>query len=237
LGLTQKNKQTLKNSKPSVLPRGKEALVVGNPTMPKQGVGKELEPLSQLDGAEKEAKKIAQMLSTTAIIGKEATESAIVQKMASAKLIHLATHGLLDGINAIGFPGAIALTPSGKDDGFLTTIEIMERFGSPGKPPLQAELVVLSACDTGRGDIKGEGVVGLSRAFMASGVPTLVVSLWQVPDDDTAKLMTEFYTNLYKRKFDKAKAMREAMLSMLKDEDGNPDPKAWAAFTVIGKAE
>ena len=49
--------------------------------------------------------------------------------------------------------------------------------------------------------------------------------------------MTEFYTNIYEHKFDKAKAMREAMLTMLNDDDGNPDPKAWTAFTVIGKAE
>ncbi|GAB1542850.1 hypothetical protein NUACC21_55240 [Scytonema sp. NUACC21] len=236
LSLTQQSKQVQKNPNLSVLPRGEEALIVGNPTMPKQGVGKEAKPLEPLKGAEKEAKDIAQMLGTTAIIGDRATESAIVRKMASAKLIHLATHGLLDGINAIGSPGAIALAPSGKDDGFLTTGEIMERFGLPGKSSLQAELVVLSACDTGRGDIKGEGVVGLSRAFMASGVPTLVVSLWKVPDDDTVKLMTEFYTNL-ERKFDKATAMRKAMLTMLEDRDKDPDPKAWAAFTVIGRAE
>ncbi|GAB1542845.1 hypothetical protein NUACC21_55190 [Scytonema sp. NUACC21] len=232
LGLTQTDKQTQKNSNLFVLPFGKEVLIVGNPTMPKLKVGKELEPL---EGAEREAEIIAKKLGTTAIIRDGATESAIVQKMASARLIHLATHGLLDGINAIGSPGAIALAPSGKDDGFLTTSEIMERFGLPGKSPLQAELVVLSACDTGRGDIKGEGVVGLSRAFMASGVPTLVVSLWKVPDDDTVKLMTEFYNNLYERKFDKAKAMREAMLTTLRDVE--PDSKAWAAFTVIGKAD
>jgi CHAT domain-containing protein len=58
-----------------------------------------------------------------------------------------------------------------------------------------------------------------------------------VPDDDTVKLMSEFYTNLDNHKFDKAKAMREAMLTMLRDENGNPNPKAWAAFTMIGKAD
>ena len=237
LSLSQTNKQPAKNPNAPILPRGEEVLIVGNPTMSKQGVGKKLEPLEQLPGAEEEAKKIAQMLKTEAIVGDEATESAIVQKMASAELIHLATHGLLDGNNAIGSPGAIALALDDKNDGFLTTSEIMERFGLPGKFRLNADLIVLSACDTGRGDIKGEGVIGLSRAFMASGVPTLVVSVWKVPDDDTVKLMTEFYTNIYEHKFDKAKAMREAMLTMLNDDDGNPDPKAWAAFTVIGKAE
>ncbi|BAY95711.1 MULTISPECIES: CHAT domain-containing protein [unclassified Tolypothrix] len=237
LSLTQKDKQAENNQNTSVLPRGESALIVGNPTMPKEGVGKDLKPLDPLPGAKVEAEKIAEMLDTKALIGDQATESAIVQKMASAKLIHFATHGLLDSINAIGYPGAIALAPSSKDDGFLTTSEIMEHFGLPKKSPLQAELVVLSACDTGRGDIKGEGVIGLSHAFMASGVPTLVVSLWTVPDSDTVKLMTDFYTNIDKRKFDKATAMRQAMLSMLRDNNGNPDPKAWAAFTVIGKAE
>jgi len=158
-------------------------------------VGKELKPLKQLDGAEREAKIIAEKLNAQPMIGSQATESAIVKKMPSAKLIHFATHGLLDRINAIGSPGAIAFTPDGKNDGFLTISEIMEKFGLSGIQKLQADLVVLSACDTGRGDITGKGVIGLSRAFMASGVPTLVVSLWKVPDEQTVKLMTEFYTN------------------------------------------
>ncbi|MEL6134703.1 MAG: CHAT domain-containing protein, partial [Bacteroidota bacterium] len=106
---------------------------------------------------EEEAKNIAKMLNTKAIIGDQATESAIVEKMASAKLIHLATHGLLDGTNAIGSPGVIALARDAHNDGFLTTSEIMESFGLPGKQKLQADLVVLSACDTGRGDIRAEG--------------------------------------------------------------------------------
>ena len=235
LSLTEPKKQPQQKQNTPTLPRGKEALIVGNPTMPKGGVGKELEPLTQLPGAEKEANNIAQMLGTKALIGDQATESAIVQKMASAKLIHLATHGLLDDTNAVGSAGAIALTPSGKEDGFLTTVEIMERFGLPNQQKLQAELVVLSACDTGRGDIKGEGVIGLSRAFMASGVPTLVVSLWKVPDGQTTTLMNHFYTNIDEKKFNKAKAMREAMLTMIRD--GDPDPRNWAAFTVIGKAD
>ena len=203
--------------------------------MPKTKVGKKKATLTQLDGAEREAKIIAKKLETKAMIGGQATESAIVKKMSSAKLIHFATHGLLDSINAIGSPGAIAFTPDGKNDGFLTTSEIMEKFGLSGTQKLQADLVVLSACDTGRGDIRGEGVIGLSRAFMASGVPNLVVSLWKVPDDDTVKLMTEFYNNIYERQLDKAQGMRQAMLKMLKD--GDPHPTNWAAFTVIGNAE
>ncbi|WP_424094660.1 CHAT domain-containing protein [Moorena producens] len=209
-------------------------LIVGNPTMPTIKIGQEQEPLKSLSGAEKEALTIAQLLKTIALIGAEATEATIVEKMPNASVIHLATHGLVDGIY---YRGAIALAPDEPDhDGFLTSREILIGYGLPEKSLLKAKLVVLSACDTGRGEIKGEGVVGLSRSLIAAGVPSLVVSLWQVPDHDTAELMKEFYTNIYTHKMDKAKAMREAMLSMLNDGDGNPDPKAWAAFTVIGEA-
>ncbi len=220
-------------------------LIVGNPTMPKINVGLEQEPLDPLPYAETEALTIAQLLNTKALIGPLATEATIVEKMANASVIHLATHGLLDDVNGIGYPGAIAfgaaspiaLAPEEPDhDGFLSSREILNRYTESEKSLLNAKLVVLSACDTGRGEIKGEGVIGLSRSLIAAGVPSLVVSLWKVPDDDTAKLMTEFYRNIYTNKFDKAKAMREAMLSMLNDGDGNPDPKAWAAFTVIGEA-
>jgi len=223
LSLTRKHRQRVKN-----LPG--EALVVGNPTMPK------FKNLSPLPGAETEAKKIAEMLNTEPLLGAQATEKTIVEKLPKAKIIHLATHGLLDDISGVGSPGAIALAPSGKDDGFLNSREIMEKFGLTNTTPLQAELVVLSACDTGRGDIKGEGVVGLSRSLIAAGVPSLVVSLWKVPDHATQELMVEFYTNLYKRKLDKAQALRQAMLTMLEGGE-NPDPLDWAAFTVIGEAE
>jgi len=223
LSLTRQHRERVKN-----LPG--EALVVGNPTMP------QLKKLSPLDGAETEAKEIAQMLDTEPLIGAQATETAIVQKMPNAKVIHLATHGLLDDISGVGSPGAIVLADSDSDDGFLTSREIMEKFGQASATPLQAELVVLSACDTGRGDIKGEGVVGLSRSLIAAGVPSLVVSLWKVPDHATQELMVEFYTNLYERKLDKAQALRQAMLTMLEGGE-NPDPLDWAAFTVIGEAE
>ncbi|NEP14806.1 MAG: CHAT domain-containing protein, partial [Symploca sp. SIO2C1] len=218
--------------------RGTEALVVGDPVTPKLGVGQDLQPLP---GAKREAEQVTTTLKeqltqeVKTLIGSQATETAIVKNMRNANIIHLAAHGLLDDISGVGSPGAIALAPSGKDDGFLTTTEIMEQFVTSGTP-LKAELVVLSACDTGRGEIKGEGVIGLSRSIIAAGAQSLVVSLWKVPDEATAELMAEFYTNLYEEKLDKAQALRQAMLTML-NEGENPDPQDWAAFTVIGEAE
>ena len=96
---------------------------------------------------------------------------------------------------------------------------------------LKAELVVLSACDTGQGFITGDGVIGLSRSLITAGVPSVIVSLWSVPDAPTASLMTEFYKHL-QRNPDKAQALRQAMLTTMKQHS---DPKDWAAFTLIGE--
>lgn len=96
---------------------------------------------------------------------------------------------------------------------------------------LKAELAVLSACDTGRGSINSDGVVGLARSFLAAGVPDVVVSLWSVPDAPTAALMIEFYQNWQTHGLDKAQALRQAMLTTI---DTYPQPKDWAAFVLIG---
>ncbi len=97
---------------------------------------------------------------------------------------------------------------------------------------LVARLVVLSACNTGRGRVTGDGVVGLSRAFIAAGVPSVIVSLWTVPDTPTSSLMTTFYQHL-RASPDKARALRLAVLATLRR---HPDPVDWAGFTLVGNA-
>ncbi len=239
LELTRKQRQRLE-----VTPmQGKDALIVGNPIMPSVPPypGEKPQPLAPLPGAEAEAKSIASLLNTKALIGKDATKSAITQLMPKARIIHLATHGLLDDVRGIG--SALALAPSegrfalapdtvsspplaGEINGLLTAEQILDM-------KLNAELVVLSACDTGRGRITGDGVIGLSRSFISAGVPSVLVSLWQVPDGSTAFLMTEFYQNL--RQYpNKAQALRQAMLTTMKQ---HPNPRNWAAFTLIGESD
>jgi CHAT domain-containing protein len=216
---------------------GDKVLVVGNPTMPSipVDVGGKTEQLEPLPGAEKEALAIAKLMKTTAITGKEATKGAIVQKMLKSRIIHLATHGLLNDFNGSGVPGAIALAPDPASslskeqqsgiNGLLTADEILDL-------KLNAELVVLSACDTGRGTITGDGVIGLSRSLITAGVSSVIVSLWPVPDAPTASLMSGFYQN-FQNNPDKAQALRQAMLATMKQY---PEPKNWAAFTLIGEA-
>jgi CHAT domain-containing protein len=209
----------------------KDVLVVGNPTMPRvsSGIGQPPQQLPSLPAAQQEATEIATLFNTQAITGNGATKAVVVQKMSQARVIHLATHGLLDYLKIfLGLPGAgaVALAPSGQDNGLLTTEEILNL-------KLNAELVVLSACDTGNGKITGDGIIGLSRSLITAGVPSVIVSLWSVPDAPTAFLMTQFYKNLQQNP-DKAQALRSAMLITMKQ---HPNPKDWAAFTLIGEAE
>ena len=273
LGLTHQQRQSDRSANTLANP-----LIVGNPTMPSLPLqpGEAPEPLPELPGAEQEARAIGTLLNSPVLTGDRATKKAVLQLMPQARLIHLATHGLLDldanlnefgqtlnkpiktarssgvfigpgvilgpgvtiggvsstiaaareGVNRVEMPGAIALTASKGDTGFLSAKEILNL-------KLTANLVVLSACDTGRGRITGDGIVGLSRAFIAAGVPSVIVSLWAVPDAPTAALMTEFYTAL-RRSPNKAQALRQAMLSTLNQY---PNPRDWAAFTLIGEAE
>ncbi len=200
-------------------PSNQNPLIVGNPTMPDSS-------LPPLPGAEREALAIAKRLNTQALTGNQATKSEILKRMKNASIIHLATHGLLNTTLQGDIPGAIALAPSPADKGFLTSSELFDLR-------LDANLVVLSACDTGRGEITGDGVIGLSRSFIAAGVPSIVVSLWAIKDNSTSELMSEFYSNLQTNP-NKAQALRQAMLTTMKTR---PAPIDWAAFTLIGEAE
>ncbi|MEO0851916.1 MAG: CHAT domain-containing protein, partial [Cyanobacteria bacterium J06648_11] len=170
------------------------------------------------------------LFNTQPLLNAVATEYLVKQQIENARIVHFATHGLLEygqpmasGIRDV--PGAIALVPGQGEDGLLTSEEI-STFN------LRTDLVVLSACDTGRGELTGDGVIGLSRSFIAAGAPSVIVSLWSIPDAPTAGLMTEFYRQLQQGQ-DKAQALRQAMLETMKT---HPNPRDWAAFTLIGEA-
>ncbi len=240
LELTHKQRQSLPAlSRPY---RQGATLVVGNPTMPSivTTIGEKPQQLPPLPGAEREAKAIAPLLNTQPLIGNQATKTVVTELMSKARVIHLATHGLLDNVDGIGSAIALApdsqtppLTPpllrgAGGINGLLTAAEIFSL-------KLNAELVVLSACDTGRGKLVGDGVIGLSRSLISAGVSSVMVSLWAVSDDSTAYLMTEFYQNIQQNP-DKAQALRQAMLSTMKKNE-YANPRLWAAFTLIGDSE
>ncbi|MDF5725606.1 MAG: CHAT domain-containing protein, partial [Rhizonema sp. PD37] len=207
----------------------KTAIVVGNPIMPYVllKIGEPPQKLPALPGAQQEAEQVAQVLHTDVLTKEQATKAAVTKLMQKASIIHLATHGLLDNLEEPGIPGVVALAPSKGDDGLLSANEVLNF-------QLNAQLVVLSACDTGRGRITEDSVLGFPRALISAGVPSIIVSLWQVSDQNsTVFLMPEFYRQ-WKNNPDKARALRAAMLETKKRY---PDPRDWAAFVFIGEAE
>jgi CHAT domain-containing protein len=202
------------------------ALIVGDPTLAPKFNDNPYK-LKQMPRAKEAAETIAATLGTQAISGENATKIAILDKMLNTRIVHLSAHGLLDDFQGSGIPGAIILAPSGDtDDGALIAAEILQL-------KLDSELVVLSACSTGRGKITGDGVIGLSRCFILAGVPSIIVSLWNMGVISAKLLMTEFYKNLA-RGDNRAAALRCAMLTTKAEF---PSPKAWAAFTLIGENE
>ncbi|MBD2135859.1 CHAT domain-containing protein [Sphaerospermopsis sp. FACHB-1094] len=211
------------------LPSGN--LVVGNPVMPKvtlNGLLSESITPESLPATVTEAQAIANFFNTSPLIGEQATESTVLKQLSEAKYIHLATHGYLDVItkNSFNPTSVLTLTPSRDNDGLLTTGELYQ-------VPLAGELAVLSACNTGAGEITSEGVLGLARPFLIAGIPSVVASLWSVPDAPTKDLMIQFYENL-KTNPDKARALRQAMIVTMKE---HPDPVSWAGFSLIGLAQ
>jgi CHAT domain-containing protein len=128
--------------------------------MPKLKVGELEQNFKLLPGSEREANAVAQFFNVEALTGSKANKATVVEKMKTARVIHLATHGILDDFKSFGIKGAIVLAPDGNRDdtidGLLTAGEIFEM-------KLRADLVVLSACDTGNGVVTSDGVVGLSR--------------------------------------------------------------------------
>lgn len=193
------------------LPPGGPPLIVGNPDPMPNG----LDPLPH---AEREASAIAQRHHITPLVGAAATETAVKQTWQTARWLHFATHG---------DPGWIALRRDRTNDGLLTSEEIFNSH-------LQAELVVMSACDTGRGNVTGEGILSLARAFLRAGTPSVIATLWQVPDDATAFLMDIFYRELAAGA-SKATALRTAQLET-RAQPQYAHPRNWAAFILIGEA-
>jgi CHAT domain-containing protein len=147
----------------------------------------------------------------------------------SYRALHVATHGVLDATRP-QFSGLVLSLVGNKndDDGFLRTGEVFNlKLGAP--------LVMLSACETGLGKVKrGEGVVGLSQAFMYAGATTVGVTLWSVADKPTAELMTDFYQRLLGPNPSPSDAIREAQLAMISGKKYSA-PYYWAPFVLVGE--
>jgi len=188
--------------------------------------------LDSLQGTLQEVKDIfslSQKTNNKSIILMEnmATESNLKQAKAYGyNILHLATHSTIDPDDSK--KSKIILQPDDKEDGILTIDEILTL-------KLQADLVSLSSCQTGLGHyVRGEGVMSFCRSFFYAGTQSLLVSMWKVPDQPTAELMSDFYKRLYKKDFNKIGSLRQAKLKLAKKTD-YADPYNWAAFVLLGK--
>ena len=184
--------------------------------------------LSPLFYTQKEVKKIRKLVGGKTLTGAEANKETFLKLAGNYRLIHLATHGFADEELSSGSFLAFA---SNADRDLLYIRELYSTA-------LRAQMVVLSACETGIGEIKaGEGVVSLARSFSYSGTKSIVTTLWNINDLSAMELMEDFYQNL-KDGMDKSHALRQAKLDFL---DRHPQDEAhpfyWAAFIPIGDTQ
>jgi len=198
-----------------------------------------------LAGTLQEARSIQTVFPDSRFLNGTAATEAALKQVNAPRLLHIATHGfflaerppeagaapenpLLRSGLALANANLHGGSDAGRDDGILTALE------ASGLDLWGTKLVVLSACDTGLGEVKnGEGVYGLRRAFILAGAESLVMSLWSVSDYSTRRLMTDYYKNL-KQGQGRGEAMRNVQLQLL---TANPKlhPFYWANFIQIGE--
>ena len=216
-----------------------QVLAVGNPKMP-------LSEIQQLPGAETEVNSIDSLLTTTRVLcGEEATKMEVIEGFSKYSVIHLATHAIVeaslsDHLNAAelntkldaydvgdySVKGAIILARSDPIcSGVLTSSEIEKLKLDP-----TCELVILSCCNTARGKITGDGILGLSRSLMCAGVMNMMVTLWSIHDSSTPVLIKHFY-NHYAINRDAPVALQFSMLRLIRQ---NYAVERWAPFSCIG---
>jgi CHAT domain-containing protein/tetratricopeptide (TPR) repeat protein len=237
-------------------PNDLKPLIVGNPALPgfKDKKGKTIQ-LRPLPGAEVECQAIFNLLAHPEgklLLGASADWASVITQIPQHGILHFATHGLanseepLDSLIALALPEQSSseslpqhptfqswpynhfvsdFFPSAAQNGMLTARQIVYL-------PVPADLVTLSACQTGLGQISGDGVIGLSRSFLVAGARSVLVSLWNVNDQATAALMTAFY-QAYIELDDKALALQKAMIAV-RSMPGFEHPRYWAPFLVVG---
>lgn len=209
--------------------------VAGTPPAQNTGAPAQGLMLARLNGTRTEAEQIAAITKQNGGMAEtwldlNANEANVQSKdLKNYRVVHVATHGLLNAERPQFTGLVLSLVGNKQGDGFLRTDEIFNlKLGAP--------LVMLSACETGLGKEKrGEGVIGLTRAFMYAGAPTVGVSLWSVSDNSTAQLMTDFYKRMLTGQgMPPGAAMRAAQQNMIAGKK-YAAPFYWAPFVLVGE--
>jgi CHAT domain-containing protein len=202
-------------------------LSIGNPTFDRQ----QYPDLEDLPAAAREASGITSNYSKSyPLIGKDAVKQAIEKQLPAANVIHFAGHYVIDQAQPLLSKLVLASQPGSKDSTDLTVGEIFDM-----KLP-RTKLVVLSACETsGKDYFNGEGLIGIARTFLRTGIPLVIASQWSVESESTAQLMLRFHHYRKLPGVSSLAALRKAQLELLEDPNGlYRDPYYWAAFTTVG---
>ena len=204
--------------------------VLGTETLKRAALTLRDGKLDPLPEAEQEVKALGRLYGagrSKVYVGAEAREDRVKSEASGAKILHFATHGILN--NASPMYSHLALAEgSAAEDGLLEAWELMQLN-------LHADLAVLSACETARGRIgAGEGMVGFSWAMFIAGVPSIVVSQWKVESAGTRDLMVNFHRGLLSGvRTTKSEALRQAALKVMKNPETN-HPFYWGGFVLVG---
>ncbi|CAH3176177.1 unnamed protein product, partial [Porites evermanni] len=203
------------------------ALLVGDPWIETVRLksGEKLIRYFQLPGAEEEVKMIGQILNVEPLTGKDATKEQVLSRLKSVSLVHIAAHGSEERGEILLSPNLGSSEPPEEKDFLFTMTDMLD-------VKLNAKLVILSCCHSGRGEVKAEGVVGIARAFLGAGARSVIASLWAIDDEATLAFMRHFYEHLVKGQ-SASKSLHEAMKMMRESDDFNA-VKYWAPFMLIG---
>ncbi|XP_066015028.1 tetratricopeptide repeat protein 28-like [Pocillopora verrucosa] len=200
------------------------AVVVGDPTVGEVYYNGRLTDITPLFCASKEAEMVGQLLGVQPLLGSRATKQAVLQAIPSVSLIHLAAHGNAER-------GEIALSPQRTSNSTPQEEDYLLSMSDIEGVQVRAKLVVLSCCHSGRGLIKKEGVIGIARAFLASGARSVLVASWAIEDKATAELMKHFYKHLVRG--ESASESLHQSVQWLRS-NGFSKPSQWAPFVLMG---
>jgi CHAT domain-containing protein len=208
---------------PTLLAMGKSDFGAAGRSAPRS-----MSELGPLPEAERQVQRIQSLYGpsrASAYLGAEAREDRFKAEAPRHRILHLATHGVLDETSPLY--SHVVLGPGAEEDGLLEAWEILDL-------DLEADVVVLSACETGRGRVApGEGVVGMMWALFGSGAGAMVVSQWKVEPESTAELMTAFHRGLAGGRGRAAEHLRAASLELARSER-YAHPFYWAGFVLVG---
>ena len=200
------------------------ALVVGDPRVGKVCYKGRLQTFTALASARQEAKMVGQLLGVHPLLGECATKQAVLRAIHSVSLIHIAAHGDAER-------GEVILSPQGAANKFPQEEDYILTVSDISKVQLRAKLVVLSCCHSGRGVFKQEGVIGIARAFLASGARSVLAASWAIEDEASKQLMDHFYEHLANGE-SASESLHQATKWLRRN--GFTKISQWAPFVLIG---